>query len=102
MRSVREPQRTWRKQLDKTTILPSTNSVPQRFTCLEHMLNPFLGFLVAEQPQERIAFEIENVLLCRLAPAAIAAGEHVRDLVRETHLVVRDLTRLAHRERGVM
>src|SRR3954471_8016132 len=84
------------------SISSHLRSIAQRLAGLQGVLHAFLRFLRAEQAQEGVALQIENVLFRDLPRRSIPAGEDVRQLVRDPHLVLRDLAAFLHCPHGVL
>ena len=66
-----------------------TSIVPERFASFERVLNPFERLALAEQAQERLALEVEQMLLtdhCRVRQ--VAAREDVGELAADERVVI--------------
>src|SRR5215831_6638179 len=81
---------------------PVHPSVPQWLPRLQHVLDSLLRLFRTQQSEKRLSLQVENVLLGHLARRAVAAGEDVRQLVRDSNVVVGDLAGFFHRPCGVL
>src|SRR5579871_327126 len=77
------------------TLLPP--SVSQRLAGFEREGNPLLGFPFAAQRQERLALEIEQILLAHgRAGRDAASAQHMRHFIGYVRIVLADKFSLAH------
>src|SRR5690348_2905460 len=88
--------------LPVATSSPHRLSITERLTGLEHIGDSLLRFFVPQKLQKCLALEIEDILLGDHAGLSVAARQHVRDLLPDPHVVIADLSRLAHRPYRVM
>src|SRR6185503_10030621 len=79
-----------------------TELIPQRLPGLQRVLHSLLRLLGPQQPQKSLPLERENIFFGDTPRRSVAPGEHIRELVRDLDLVLRNLSRFAHRPHGVL
>src|SRR5438874_7712580 len=72
-------------------------SVSQRLSCFQRVLNSFLCLALTTKGLERLALEVQDVLLAdRGTRGDVPAAQHFSNLAGDFHLVIADVLALSH------